>query len=115
MDYQRLILRRLEFRGRVDALFDLVDLIALPVMTFSETTIDRMLRIDDELISGVHRFTCPFTMSGHPAITLPCGFTASNTPVAFQFVGRHFHESLTLQAAHAYQAATNWHTRHPSL
>lgn len=115
MDYQKLILRRMAFKGRVDALFDEVDLIVLPVIMFADTTLERMRVVDDALITGVHRYTCPFTMSGHPAITLPCGFTQAGTPLAFQFVGRHFEEAGVLAAAHAYQQVTDWHQRRPAL
>ncbi|MFD2416491.1 amidase [Amycolatopsis pigmentata] len=113
MDYQRLILRRLDFRGRVEALFDEVDLIVLPVLGISDTTSSRMAHLDDDLITAVHKFTCPFTMSGNPALTLPCGLTEANTPVAFQFVGRHFDERLVLRAGHAFQSVTDWHRRRP--
>lgn len=115
MEYQRLIVRREAFKGRLCALFDEVDLLVLPVMTFAETTLQRMLKIDDELIMGVHRYTCAFTISGHPAITFPCGRTASDTPISCQLVGRHFDEDLLLAASHAFQQGTDWHHRHPSL
>jgi len=61
------------------------------------------------------RFTCPFDMTGSPTITLPCGFTAAGTPVAFQFVGRHLEEEMLVRAGYAYQAATDWHRKHPAL
>ena len=114
-DFQAVILRRLAFAGRVDTALSDVDMLVLPVMTFSEATLDRMAILDDALIMGVHRFTCAFTMSGHPAITLPCGFTAAGTPLTFQFVGQKFAEAALLGAAHAYQNATALHRRHPDL
>lgn len=114
-EFQAVILRRLEFAGRVDAALSGVDLLVLPVMMFSESTLERLKRLDDELIMGVHRFTCAFTMSGHPAITLPCGHTAAGTPLTFQFVGQRFGEAAVLGAAHAYQEATAWHRRHPLI
>ena len=115
MEYQRLILRREEFRGRLNALFDEVDMLVLPVMTFSATTLDRMLQVDDELIMGVHRYTCAFTMSGHPAITFPCGMSNEHTLLACQLVAGHFDEARLLAAAYAYQQATSWHTLHPQI
>jgi len=54
-------------------------------------------------------------MSGSPTITLPCGFTEAGTPVGFQFVGAHLAEGLLCRAGHAFQAATDWHKRHPAL
>ena len=58
-------------------------------------------------------FTMPFTVSGNPSLTVPCGFTTTGLPMAVQLVGRHFDESRLLQAGHAYQRETNWHNRHP--
>lgn len=113
MDYQRLLLRQQAFRGGVEAAFQRVDLIALPVLSFPTPTLERMSRIDEELIAGLHRFTCPFTMSGHPGVVLPCGFTASRTPLAFQLVGPRFGEATLLAAAHAFQQASDWHRVHP--
>jgi hypothetical protein len=66
---QRLLRRRDLFRGRVDAVFGQVDAIALPVMSVPVPTTERMNRIDDELIVAIHRFTCPFAMSGHARTT----------------------------------------------
>jgi len=54
-------------------------------------------------------------MSGNPALTLPGGATADGLPVGFQVIGRHLDEALVLRAGHAFQRATDWHTRRPSL
>ncbi len=116
-DYQKIVLRREAFRGRVRALFETVDLLAVPVQTFSAPTLEKMATLgeDPELITGLLRFTCPFDMTGSPTITLPGGFTESGGPVAFQFVGRHFDEGRLVAAGDAYQRITDWHRRHPAL
>jgi amidase len=116
-DYQKIVLRREAFRGMVRALFEKIDLLAVPVQTFSAPTIDKMATLgeDPELITGLLRFTCPFDMTGSPTITLPGGFTESGGPVAFQFVGRHFDEGRLVAAGDAYQRITDWHRRHPAL
>jgi aspartyl-tRNA(Asn)/glutamyl-tRNA(Gln) amidotransferase subunit A len=36
-------------------------------------------------------------------------------PIGFQLIGRAFDEATVLRAAHAYERATDWHTRRPSL
>ncbi len=59
-------------------------------------------------------FTMPFTLSGHPALTVPAGFTDGGLPVAFQLVGRRFDEGGLLRAGHRYQQDTTWHTVHPT-
>jgi amidase len=116
-DYQKIVLRREAFKGRVRALFDKIDLLAVPAQTFSAPSIDTMATLGEnpELITGLLRFTCPFDMTGSPTITLPGGFTGTGGPVAFQFVGRHFDEAGLVAAGDAFQRATDWHRRHPSL
>lgn len=59
------------------------------------------------------RFTRPFNLTGHPAASVPCGFTAAGLPVGLQIIGRPFDEATVLRAADAYQRATDWHTRRP--
>jgi Asp-tRNA(Asn)/Glu-tRNA(Gln) amidotransferase A subunit family amidase len=61
------------------------------------------------------RFTRPFNVSGHPAASLPCGFTAAGFPVGLQIIGRPFDEATVLRVADAYQRATDWHMRRPPL
>lgn len=45
--------------------------------------------------------TCPFSLTGHPALTLPCGAGEHNLPVAVQIAGRHFAESTVYSVAFA--------------
>ena len=54
-------------------------------------------------------------MSGHPAISVPCGFTAESLPIGMQIAGRMFDEETVLRIAHAYEQAAGWHHRHPDL
>ena len=52
------------------------------------------------------------TVTGLPAISVPCGFTADGLPVGVQIVGRHQDEFGVLQLAYAFQQATEcWKTR----
>jgi aspartyl-tRNA(Asn)/glutamyl-tRNA(Gln) amidotransferase subunit A len=55
-----------------------------------------------------------FNLSGHPAVSLPCGATAGGLPVGMQLAGRAFDESTLFRIAHAYEEATPWHTWRPS-
>jgi len=59
--------------------------------------------------------TPPFNLSGLPALALPCGFTGSGLPISLQLAGRPFDEATVLRAGHAYEQATEWHTRRPPL
>jgi amidase len=116
LGYQKIILRRIDLRGRVAALFEGIDLLMVPAQGMASPTIADMARLseDAEMLNALIRFTCPFDMTGSPTITLPCGFTDAGTPVAFQFVGRHLEEEMLVRAGYAYQTATDWHRRHPA-
>jgi aspartyl-tRNA(Asn)/glutamyl-tRNA(Gln) amidotransferase subunit A len=57
----------------------------------------------------------PFDVYGIPAITVPCGFTASGLPIGLQISSAPFAETNLLALAHAYEQATDWHKRHPVL
>lgn len=48
-------------------------------------------------------FTVTFSLSGHPAISIPCGLTKNKLPIGLQIVGRLFAEETVLQVAYAYE------------
>ena len=54
-------------------------------------------------------------LTGHPAVGLPNGFTTNGVPTAISFVGKLFGEAELLAVAKAYQDATDFHLKHPSL
>jgi aspartyl-tRNA(Asn)/glutamyl-tRNA(Gln) amidotransferase subunit A len=58
-------------------------------------------------------YTIGANLAGLPAISVPCGFV-QDLPVGLQIVGPHFSEARVLTAAHAFQRATEWHTRIPA-
>jgi amidase len=54
------------------------------------------------------------TVTGHPAISVPCGFTPEGLPVGVQIVGRHRDDFGVIQLAYAFQQATElWRERPP--
>jgi len=59
-------------------------------------------------------FTISINLAGLPAISLPCGFDGENMPIGLQIIGKHFDETTVLRTAHAYEQATQWHTRKPT-
>jgi amidase len=117
VQYQKYILRRNDFRGRLAALFQEIDVLAIPTFASPAPTIARMAALGEEQdsIQRLIRFTAPFDMSGNPTIILPSGFTPAGYPMTFQLVGGYFAESLLLRAGAAFQSATDWHRRHPAI
>ena len=60
-------------------------------------------------------YTISANLAGLPALSLPCGFSAAGLPIGLQLLARPFDEALLLRAAYAYEQATEWHLRKPSL
>ena len=58
-------------------------------------------------------YTVPINLAGLPGMSIPCGFGARGRPVGLQIVGNYFDEGRMLSVAHAFQQATDWHTRTP--
>jgi Asp-tRNA(Asn)/Glu-tRNA(Gln) amidotransferase A subunit family amidase len=54
-------------------------------------------------------------LTGHPCVVLPDGFTKEGTPSSISFIGRLFGEAKLLAVAKAYQEATGFHLKHPTL
>jgi aspartyl-tRNA(Asn)/glutamyl-tRNA(Gln) amidotransferase subunit A len=59
-------------------------------------------------------FTLPASLAGLPGMSVPAGFGAEGLPVGVQLIGNYFQEGTLLHTAHAFQAATDWHTRAPA-
>jgi aspartyl-tRNA(Asn)/glutamyl-tRNA(Gln) amidotransferase subunit A len=59
--------------------------------------------------------TMPFNVTGTPAMSVCCGFSAAGLPLAFQLAGKPFDEATVLRAAHAYEQATTWRSVRPRL
>jgi aspartyl-tRNA(Asn)/glutamyl-tRNA(Gln) amidotransferase subunit A len=68
-----------------------------------------------EVLVGRQGLTAPFNLSGIPAISVPCGFSAAGLPIGLQIAGRPWDEVTVLRLAHAYEQATDWHQRRPAL
>lgn len=110
-EYQRMLLRRQDFAGQLERVLRTVDVMLIPAQSSASPTIAQMQTIgeDADALSALIRFTAPIDMSGHPAITLPSGFTNRGTPVAVQLIGARFSEARLLRAGRAFQEATDWH------
>lgn len=97
---------------RIDALLTPGGLIPPPPHDVRAVTLQgREVNLLTALISP----TCPFNLTGQPALTVPCGFTHAGLPLALQIVGRPFDEATVLRIGHAYEVHTTWHARRPLL
>ncbi|MCH6557409.1 MAG: Asp-tRNA(Asn)/Glu-tRNA(Gln) amidotransferase subunit GatA [Nitrospirae bacterium] len=101
-------------RRDFDAAFQEVDLIVTPVMPTPAFKLGE--KIEDPLqmyLSDI--YTISVNLAGIPAISLPCGFSKVGLPIGLQILGRPFQEETVLRAAYAYEQATNWRTRRPTI
>ena len=117
VDAQRSRARLLrEFSASV---FDVCDALIAPVLAFPVPRLSdvdvtggpAMMRILDEIT----RLMRPVNVLGLPALALPCGFTEGSLPCGMQLIGRPFAEAFLYRAGAAYQGATDWHTRSPTI
>jgi amidase len=115
-DYQKILLRRAEFRGRVDAALAGVDLLLTPVQPQAPLTLDAVgvMGARPDFVGRLARFTYPFDATGHPTLTLPGGADADGMPVGIQLVGQRLGEPTLLKAGAAFQRVTDWHRRRPA-
>ncbi len=117
MDLTKILLDRQAFNGRLAAVFEDVELIVFPAMFMRVPSLKQMATLgeDPDALFNLLRYTAPLDTSGSPTITMPCGFDRKGLPIGFQLIGRHLSEDLLCRAGHAYQQATDWHTRHPAI
>jgi aspartyl-tRNA(Asn)/glutamyl-tRNA(Gln) amidotransferase subunit A len=102
-----------EARRTIGAVFSNVDLLVTPTTAVPPPTIEEAVRLGIEL--EMNRNTAPFNVYGLPTISIPCGFTSSGLPIGMQISGPRFGEAKVLALAHAYEQATDWHTRRPRV
>jgi aspartyl-tRNA(Asn)/glutamyl-tRNA(Gln) amidotransferase subunit A len=119
MHYVRAQQVRALIRADVDAALARRDVLLAPSTPIAAPAVDeRQVTLGDgpsAVRAALIRFTQPFNLSGHPACSLPCGFTAGGLPIGVQIVGRPFDEATVLRAADAFQRLTDFHARRPVL
>jgi len=92
--------------------FDNVDLIAAPVTQAPAFRIGE--KADDPVAMYLNDvYTLPASLAGIPGMSVPAGFV-DGRPVGLQLLAPWFEEGRLLNAAHAFQQATDWHTQRPA-
>jgi len=97
-----------------DDAFKTVDIIVTPTAPTPAFKIGE--KTDDPLqmyLSDI--FTISVNLAGIPGLSMPCGLSRERLPIGLQILGRHFDEETVLRAAYAYERATDWHKKKPTL
>lgn len=98
--------------------FEDVDLVLMPTSPVLPPTFAELQQRPEELRSRellMLRNTRPWNVYGLPAISIPCGFSASGLPIGLQIIGAPGAEGMILALAYAYEKETGWHKRKPPI
>jgi amidase len=116
--------KRRDFTARFNAMLETVDVMAGPAGGDPAWPITHAIQVGP--LASYHaawsraaprsmEFTMPMDLASVPAICLPCGFSPDGLPYSIQFTGRRLSEAMLCRVAHAYEQATSWHARHPTV
>src|SRR3989440_6990823 len=90
-----------------------VDLLVLPTLPMKATRIPPADATREERVTRALEMianTCPFDVTGHPAMTIPCGLS-SGLPVGMMLVGKKWNDTTVLRAAHAFEQISGYTVR----
>jgi aspartyl-tRNA(Asn)/glutamyl-tRNA(Gln) amidotransferase subunit A len=94
--------------------FEEVDVIASPTSPTTAFKIGE--KADDPLAMYLADiFTLPLNLSASCGLSVPCGFDGAGLPIGLQLIGNTLQEATILNAAFAYEQATEWHKRVASI
>ena len=114
-DWMRAHDRRTSLFRAVQRLFERFDVIATPTMTAAPKPLDAGGSIATEMYAEWAAPLYPFNLTGHPALSVPAGFTAAGLPVGLQLIGPWFAEAQLLRTAALMETISPWHRQRPPL
>ena len=115
VDWQRAHDRRTTLFRSVQRLFERYDLLLTPTLTAPPTTLDADGSVESEMYAEYAAALYPFNLTGHPAASVPAGFTKSGLPVGLQIVAPWFAETRILKVAAKLEALHRWNERRPPV
>jgi amidase len=117
--YEKAIARRPAEQARVNAIFDHVDVLVMPVMGGTALPVRRWEGKGAlQTVLGMSRFypyCVPWNHLGNPAMAVPAGFSPEGMPLSIQVIGRPGDESTLLSLAAQIEAERPWADRRPPI
>ena len=114
-DYLQAQRIRSQLKRECAEVFQKVDVLALPCQTSTAPKFEEVDALDTLRKHLAPEYHAPFNLAGLPAISIPCGFSRANLPVALQLVGKPFDELAVLRAAYTYQQHARWYEKRPPI
>ncbi len=115
LDAQR---RRRELNQGFNALLEQVDVIAAPTIPITAAKIGQMTTtiggVEENVRLATTRLVRALNLTGLPLLSVPCGLSSAGLPIGLQLIGCLFGEAGLLEIGHAYERATDWHTKRPA-
>ncbi len=118
-DVARAIQARGELQQRARRFFERYDLLLTPTMSLPPFGLGISIpsAVADQEVHGMQwtPFTFPFNLTGQPAASVPCGWTADGLPIGLQVIGNRRADATVLRACAAFELAFPWTGRRPDL
>ncbi len=102
-------------RAELAEVFKKVDCLALPNQAGPAPRVEDVGPIDTLFKHVVPEFHGPFNLTGLPTLSVPCGFSEEQLPIALQLVAKPFNEAAVLRAGYTYQQQMKWYERRPPI
>jgi aspartyl-tRNA(Asn)/glutamyl-tRNA(Gln) amidotransferase subunit A len=119
-EYARALGRIDVLKARIADLFDEYDLLLSPTACFPAFPNEEFpgsIRGDsvfpEQYWNGA--FTLPINAVGHPAATVPAGFSSDGLPIGLHIVGRRGDEETVIAASAAFERARPWIQHRPPI
>ena len=121
-DVQRAMYQRTQFYRAVQLWFENYDFVVTPTISRMPLPVEHKaldpIEINGKTAGDMRRTWCPylnlFNLTGHPAVSIPCGWTEAGLPVGLQIVGRWMADADLLRLAAAFETLAPWADRTPA-
>ena len=116
LEYLEAQAKRTELRGKMTAFHEKYDLLICPTLACAPFPVGHAQpphwrKRDGEFMA----MATPFDLTGQPAISVPCGFSALGGPIGLQIIGACGEDALVLRAARAFEKAVQLGKVHPPI
>jgi len=119
MDLMHAELQSINFYNQFTEFFKNFDILLTPTTAVTAFELGKMFpdRIGDKAVSpaGWMPYTYPFNLTGHPAASIPCGWSDEGLPIGMQIIGPRANDKLVLQVSKAFEEVAPWQDKRPNF